>query len=121
MSFDPNAPAQGAPNSSAQMRAQLNALKALIDAGIPGPQGESGPEGPEGPPGPAGGPEGPLGPQGPPGEVTLAQLDGAVAGTALNPSGVVPFAGTFSDPPTQAELLDFVAWVEALRVALVRA
>ncbi len=123
MSFDPNAPAQGAPNSSAQMRAQLNALKALIDAGIPGPQGESGPEGPEGPegpPGPAGGLEGPPGPQGPPGEVTLAQLDGAVAGTALNPSGIAAFGGSFSDPPTQAELEDFAAYVETLRVALVR-
>jgi hypothetical protein len=32
MPFDPTLPAQGAPNSSAVMRSQLNGLKALIDA-----------------------------------------------------------------------------------------
>ena len=32
MPFDPTLPAQGAPNSSAQMRSQLNGLKSLIDA-----------------------------------------------------------------------------------------
>ncbi|MBL9130347.1 MAG: hypothetical protein JNG86_04060 [Verrucomicrobiaceae bacterium] len=32
MSFDPNKPAQGSPNSSAEMRGQLNGLKDLIDA-----------------------------------------------------------------------------------------
>jgi hypothetical protein len=32
MPFDPNLPVQGSPNSSAVMRAQLNGLKALIDA-----------------------------------------------------------------------------------------
>jgi hypothetical protein len=43
-----------------------------------------------------------------------------VATTALNPSGIGPFAGGFSDPPTQAELQDFAAYVESLRAALVR-
>lgn len=32
MPFDPTKPANNSPNSSAEMRAQLNALKALIDA-----------------------------------------------------------------------------------------
>ena len=32
MPFDPTKPAFGSPDSSAEMRAQLNALKALIDA-----------------------------------------------------------------------------------------
>jgi hypothetical protein len=32
MPFDPTKPANGSPNSSAEMRDQLNALKALIDA-----------------------------------------------------------------------------------------
>ena len=32
MPFDPNLPAQGSANSSAEMRGQLNGLKALIDA-----------------------------------------------------------------------------------------
>ena len=42
--FDPTKPAPGSPDSSAEMRVQLNGLKALIDA-IP-----AGPEGPPGPP-----------------------------------------------------------------------
>lgn len=129
MAFDPNVPAQGAPNSSAQMRAQLNGLKELIDAvpagpqgeqGPPGEQGPAGPVGPEGPAGDPGGPAGPEGPTGPPGEVTASALEAAIATTALNPAGLGPFGGTFSDPPTQAELQDFAAYVEALRAALVR-
>src|ERR1051325_3734363 len=32
MAYDPNLPANGSPNSSAQMRSQLQGLKALIDA-----------------------------------------------------------------------------------------
>ena len=85
--------------------------------------GPEGTQGPQGEPGPAGGPPGPQGepgPQGPPGEVTLAQLDGAISGTANNPSGVEPFTGTFSDPPTQAEMQAYAAWGETLRAALVR-
>lgn len=60
------------------------------------------------------------GPQGPPGEVTTAQHDAAVASTANNPAGIGPFAGSFSNPPTQAEMEVFAAWVETLRTALVR-
>ena len=85
-----------------------------------GPEGPSGgPPGPEGPMGPAGAP-GPQGPQGVPGEVTLAQLETAVAGTAQNPAGVAPYTGSFSNPPTQGEMESFAAWVESLRAALVR-
>jgi len=43
--FDPNIPAANSPNSSAQMRAQLNGLKALIDAVPVGPQGPPGNDG----------------------------------------------------------------------------
>ena len=46
MPFDSAKPATGSPDSSAEMRDQLNGLKDIIDA-IP-----SGPEGPQGPPGP---------------------------------------------------------------------
>lgn len=187
MAFDPNVPAQGAPNSSAQMRSQLNALKELIDVGVPGPvgpqgepgpqgvQGEVGPEGPSGgPPGPEGpmgsvGPQGEVGPQGPPGppvaavqvdgvntlpagepaqvsvsfdgqfvhftfsipqgvvgpqgvpgEVTASQLGEAIAQTARNPVTIGSFPGSFSEPPTQAEMMQFAAYVEELRVALLR-
>ena len=87
--------------------------------GPPGPQGDPGPEGPQGAQGEPG-PQGEVGPEGPPGEVSLAQLDGSIAGTALNPSGVGPYTGTFSDPPTQAEMQDFAGYVETLRVGLAR-
>ena len=53
MPFDPTKPAFGSPDSSAEMRAQLNALNDKIDAipaGPPGPQGDPGAEGPQGPP-----------------------------------------------------------------------
>jgi hypothetical protein len=101
--------------------------------GDPGPQGEQGPEGPSGgPPGPEGpqgpqgdaGPQGepgPEGPQGPEGDVSPGQLADAIAGTAQNPSGIEPYTGGFSDPPTQGEMNDFAAYVESLRSALVRA
>lgn len=48
MPFDPTLPAANSPNSSAQMRAQLNGLKALIvavPAGPPGPPGQNGSDG----------------------------------------------------------------------------
>jgi hypothetical protein len=65
-------------------------------------------------------PQGAPGEQGPPGEVTTQQLDDAIATTAQNPSGIGPFTGGFSDPPTQAEMEAFAAWSESLRAALVR-
>jgi len=34
--------------------------------------------------------------------------------------GLVPYGGSFSDPPTQGEMQDFAAWVESSRAALVR-
>jgi hypothetical protein len=52
--------------------------------------------------------------------VTAAQLESAIATTALNPSGIGPWTGTFSDPPTQGEMQDFAAYLETLRGALVR-
>ena len=56
MPFDPTKPAFGSPDSSAEMRAQFNGLKDLMDAipaGPPGPQGDPGPQGTQGPPGPS--------------------------------------------------------------------
>ena len=71
---------------------------------------------------------GPQGPAGPPGEVTTAQMDAAIAGavstaiatTPRNPTGSAPFTGTFSDPPTQAEMIAYAAYVVTLRTALLR-
>jgi hypothetical protein len=65
-------------------------------------------------------PAGPQGEQGPAGEVSEAQLNYAIGGTANNPSIIGPFGGSFSDPPTQAEMQSFAAYVESLRQALVR-
>jgi hypothetical protein len=65
-------------------------------------------------------PRGDTGQEGPPGQVTEGQLNDAIAGTAQNPSGIGPWTGSFSDPPTQAEMYDFAGWVESLRSALVR-
>lgn len=52
--------------------------------------------------------------------MTLAQFDSAITATALNPTAVGPYTGTFSDPPTQAELQDFAGYVETLRISLTR-
>ncbi len=90
-----------------------------IPRGDPGNQGEAGAEGPTGATG-APGPEGPQGPPGEPGEVSLAQLTVAIDETAQNPAGVGPFTGSFSNPPTQAQMQAFASYVETLRVALVR-
>ena len=96
MPYDPALPADDTLIDAPQMRAQLTGLKALIDAGVPGPPGPEGPqglqglsggEGPQGPPGPQGqtgetGAPGPTGPQGPPGDVNTQQLNDAVAAEA---------------------------------------
>lgn len=70
------------------------------------------------------GAQGEQGIQGLPGEVTNAAMAAAISNaqvdTARNPSGIGPFAGTFSDPPTQAEMMAFADYVQALRSALVR-
>jgi hypothetical protein len=70
------------------------------------------------------GSEGPPGPIGAPGEVTIAQLSAAIAAaiaeTPRNINTLLPYTGTFSDPPTQTEMQDFAAYVEAMRRALVR-
>ncbi len=137
MPFNPNLPQAGTEIDAGELRHQFNGLKTLIDevpagppgppgppgsAGEPGPAGPAGPQGPEGATGSEGpaGPAGPEGPQGPPGEVSPAQLESAIAGTARNPSALGPYPGTFSDPPTQGELVDFANYVESLRGALVR-
>ena len=62
------------------MRAQFTALKALIDAT---------PAGPEGPPGPAG-------------EVSLQQLNSAIADTPHNPTSVQTLSIGTTDPTLTA-------------------
>ena len=143
MPYDPALPADHSPLVSAEVRGQLNGLKTLIDAGaLSGvvidsvttlPPGEAAtvsasiaagvlhlsfglPQGMQG----LQGEQGSLGATGPMGSVTPQNLDDAIATTARNPNAIGPFGGTFSDPPTQAEMVAFAAYVETLRAALVR-
>ena len=95
MPFDPAKPAFGSPDSSAEMRGQLNGLKDIIDA-IP-----AGPQGPQGDPGPQGS-QGDPGPQGPTGEVSDAALTSAIAGTSANTNAVATLDTPFADPDTEA-------------------
>ena len=98
MPFDPTLPANNAPNSSAEMRAQLSALHDEIAAV----------------------PAGPPGAPGAPGEVSAADLAATVLGTAHNPSGVFPLGLVVSDPPTQAEMQQLAAKLDDLIAALRR-
>ncbi len=147
MPFDPTKPVNGSPNSSAEMRAQLTALKADIDAIPAGPSGPAGPVGPVGPAfssiqigsvttGTPGSPAGaqvnvfgnnvelsftiPAGDTGAPGEVSNATLAGEIAGTARNPNTVSMLGITVSNPPTQAELQAVVDKVNELIGSLAR-
>ena len=131
MPYDPNLPQPGTEIDADQMRDQLNGLKDLIDAipqgppGDPGPEGPEGPAGAEGPPGSAGGdgaqgPQGEPGPEGPPGEVTLQQLNDAIATTSANSDGVSTLDLFPSDPPTQADVQDVVNKINELIEALRR-
>ncbi len=54
-------------------------------------------------------------PRGAPGEVTLTQLDTAIADTAKNPATFPAFTGTFGDPVTQGEMIAYAAYVESFR------
>ena len=54
--FNPNIPVNNTTNDADPIRNNFNALKTLIDAGIPGPQGIPGTPGAQGPQGPQGNP-----------------------------------------------------------------
>jgi len=58
------------------------------------------------------------------GELSTQQMNdaigSAIADTPHNPSSIGPFTGSFSDPPTQAEMQAYAAWGESLRQALIR-
>lgn len=132
MPYDSTHPQNGDLIDADILRDNMNALNAKIDGtliGPPGPQGDQGDKGDKGDPGDPGGPQGPQGDkgdpgekgdQGDPGDVSTAQLDAAIATTANNPSGIGPYTGDFSDPPTQQEMRDFRDYQETLRAALVR-
>lgn len=77
------------------------------------------PSGSDGQPVPEG-PAGPTGPTGSPGEVTQAQLDSAIAGTASNTIAIATLDIRISDPPTQSEVQQVLAKLNELIVALRR-
>ena len=117
MAFDPEYPAHGVKLKSAEMRAQFAALKALSDGltaqaaalaaqadALSGQLAALQAEVDALPPDPA----------------SLTALTAGLATTALNPSGVPPFSGSISDPPTQSEMQALAAWSEGLRTALTR-
>lgn len=133
MPFDPAIPGDRAPNSSAQMRAQLNSLKALIDAVLASAVVDEVTTLPPGSPAtvtvslvdavlhlsfgiPQGsnGSDGPPGPQGGPGEVTNATLADAVSSTARNPTGLTPMTTPFADPASEELRGNFNALLGAL-------
>ena len=144
MPFDPAKPSNGSPNSSAEMRAQLTALKADIDAIPAGPAGPPGPEGPPfasiqigsvitGMPGTGAAVSVtvngsivelsftiPAGDAGPMGEVSSAMLATEIAGTARDPIMVTDLMLAPSDPPTQGDLLAVIAKFNELLAALRR-
>jgi hypothetical protein len=66
------------------------------------------------------GPQAPAGADGAPGEVTLAQLNTAVAGTSSNTNAVATLGLIVSDPPTQAEMQSLANKVDELILALRR-
>ena len=74
------------------------------EPGAEGPQWETGLEGPAGEPGSPEGPQGEQGEQVLPGEVSLAELEAAIAGTSGNSDGVEVLGMVVSDPPSQGEM-----------------
>ena len=113
MPFDPNLPAEHSDLSSAEMRSQLNGLHDLI---VPGPPGPPGPEGPQGPQGD----QGPAGPQGVPGEVTNAQLEGAIDGTAQNPANLSPLGMVADATYNPVQMQDIANRLDELLAVLKR-
>lgn len=118
--YDPTLPANGAPLVSAEMRAQLNGLKDLIDAigAISAAMVDSTSTLP--PVSSAGatvsvigntlhftfeipqGDTGATGPQGSQGEVSLMQLNDAIQTTSANSNSVATLDAPFGDPDTEA-------------------
>ena len=141
MAFDPNLPQENTPLDAAQMRSQLNGLKAFIDAilTVTAAQVDAVNTLPPGDPASAGvGISGgtlhltfdiPAGQSGPPGEVTTTQMDAAISsalataiqGTAQNPGSVQPLSVNYQDPVTASDLNQVKDKLNELIAALYRA
>ena len=132
MPFDPTLPANNSPGSSAQMRAQLTSLKALIDAvptitsAVVDAVNTL----------PAGDPAAvsvsvigdvlhltfgiPMGQSGPPGEVTLADMNAAIATTSSNSNGVSLLSQAVDPDYNQSQMQVLFNRVDELITALRR-
>ena len=107
MPFDPTKPANGAEIIALELRDQLNALKALVDAQaaqiaglVTEVEGQA--------------------VQIDALEVQVADMGSAINGSALNPTSVPPLSVSLSDPVTAAEAQGIVDAHNALLAALVR-
>jgi hypothetical protein len=138
MPYDPNLPQAGTEIDAVQMRAQLNGLKTIIDA-VPTitsavvdsvdtlPPGSAAtvsasiigtvlhltfgiPQGVEGPPGI----------QGPPGEVTLADMNAAIATTSSNSNAVATLGELAEGSYNQTQMQNVINKVDELILALRR-
>ncbi len=120
MAYDPLLPTDHGDNSSAEMRAQLAGLKALIDAVPAGPAGADGRMERMG----RMGLRGPMGRRGAPGEVTVSDLMAALTAervnNARNPSSLSPLSIALSDPPTQGQVQAVVDYVNGMLAAIQR-
>jgi len=138
MPFDPTFPLDNSTAVAAQMRAQLNALKALIDAtaSVTSAQIDSVTTLPPGAPATVGltlvgqtlhltfglpqGASGAPGAEGPPGEITQAQLDAAMVGSSAN-SNTVSTLGQVADGfYNQSQIQDLINKVDQLILTLRR-
>ena len=97
MPFDPTKPAPGDDLDAVLIRAQLNALKALIDAQAAQNATQNAQI-----------------------AALQAQLNAAIAGTAQNIPGVAALVITISDPPQQGEVQATADKVDQLINSLVR-
>lgn len=139
MPYDPTLPQENTLVDAAQMRAQLQSLKALIDAINAVTAAQVDGVNTLNPADPAsvavslsantlhftfGIPRGQDGAQGAPGEVTTADMNtaisAAIAGTALNPFSISPMNISFSEPPTASQLYEVQSKFNELLAALQR-
>ena len=130
--FDPTLPQENTEIDAAQMRSQLNGLKALIDAitTLSAAQVDGVATLPPGLPAAVSVTvtgntlhftfQIPQGEPGTPGEVSQSQLDAAILGTAINPSSISPIGTMFMDPVSASDLNIVVNKVDELISVLKR-
>lgn len=112
----PGEPGATGPTGATGPQGDPGPIGATGSTGATGPAGDSGPQGNQG----EMGPQGPQGPQGPAGDVSVPQLESAIAGTSSNSNAVTVLNLVVSDPPTRAEMQSLADKVQELILALRR-